>query len=128
MQPLPTVSPFDGGEIIVTRFYCPASDVTVDGRFYVEIPFASLSAEQLQYVEAFIRCEGKLNRLQDELDLSYPTLRSRLHDIIRALGYEPGKEEGERMSEEERRRILDDLDKGAIGFEEAMQLLGGTDA
>jgi hypothetical protein len=128
MQPLPTVSPFDGGEIIVTRFYCPASDVTVDGRFYVEIPFAALSAEQLQYVEAFIRCEGKLNRLQDELDLSYPTLRSRLHDIIRALGYEPGKEESERMSEEERRRILDDLDKGAIGFEEAMQLLGGTDA
>ena len=128
MQPLPTASPFDGGPIVITQFYCPESDVTVDGRFYVEIPFAALSAEQLQYVEAFIRCEGKLNRLQDELDLSYPTLRSRLHDIIRALGYEPGKEESERMSEEERRRILDDLDKGAIGFEEAMQLLGGTDA
>ena len=40
-----------------------------------------------------MRNEGKLNRMEDELGLSYPTIRSRLHEIIRALGYEPGQDE-----------------------------------
>lgn len=128
MKPLPTRSPFDGGEIVVTRFYCPGSDVTVEGRFAVDVPFAQLSPEQLHFVETFVRCEGKLSRMEDELGLSYPTLRSRLHDIIRALGYEPGREESSGVSEEERRAILSELDQGTITFEQAMARLQGDEA
>lgn len=126
MNLLPTRSPFDGGEIVVTRFYCPGSDTTVEGRFAVVSPFPQLTPEQLHFVETFLRCEGKLSRMEGELNLSYPTLRSRLHDIIRALGYEPGKEEPTPMSEESRRAILNELDAGRISFDEAMaQLQGG---
>lgn len=125
MNPLPTRSPFDGGEIIVTRFYCPESDITVDGRFAVHTPFAQLSPEQLAFVETFVRCEGKLSRMEGELGLSYPTIRNRLHEVIRALGFEPGKEEASSPSDSERRQILADLDGGAISFDEAMTLLGG---
>lgn len=128
MKPLPTRSPFDGGEIVVTRFYCPGSDVTVEGRFAVGVPFAQLSPEQLHFVETFVRCEGKLSRMEDELGLSYPTLRSRLHDIIRALGYEPGREESSGVSEEARRAILSELDQGTITFEQAMARLQGDEA
>ena len=128
MNSLPTRSPFDGGEIVVTRFYCPGSDITVEGRFTVLSPFPQLSPEQLHFVETFLRCEGKLSRMEGELNLSYPTLRSRLHDIIRALGYEPGKEEATTVSEERRRSILNDLDAGRISFEEAMATLQGGDA
>jgi hypothetical protein len=127
MNLLPTRSPFDGGEIVVTRFYCPGSDVTVEGSFAPITPFAQLSPEQLHFVETFVRCEGKLSRLEGELDLSYPTLRSRLHDIIRALGYEPGKEEAAPVSEERRRTLLSDLDAGRISFDEAMVRLQGGD-
>ncbi len=125
MQPLPTASPFDGGPIVITQFYCPESDVTVDGRFYAETPFAALTPEQLHFVEAFVRCEGKLSRLSDDLGLSYPTLRSRLHDIIRALGYEPGKEESTGLSADERRQVLSELESGEIEFDEAMRRLEG---
>jgi hypothetical protein len=127
MNLLPTRSPFDGGEIVVTRFYSPGSDVTVEGRFAVVSPFPQLSPEQLHFVETFLRCEGKLSRMEGELNLSYPTLRSRLHDIIRALGYEPGKEEpAATVSEEQRRSILDELGAGRISFDDAMaQLQGG---
>ena len=41
MNLLPIRSPFDGGEIVVTRFYCPGSDTTVEGRFAVVSPFPS---------------------------------------------------------------------------------------
>ena len=127
MHTLPGASPFDDGEIIVTRFYCPGSDVTVEGRFAVVMPFAQLDAEQLRFVEIFLRCEGKLSRMEGELGLSYPTIRNRLHEIIRALGYEPGKEEAAPAPEIDRRSILNDLDAGNITFDQAMSQLHGED-
>ena len=127
MIPLPSKSPFDGGEIVVTRFYCPGTDITIEGRFAVIAPFPQLSAEQLQFVETFLRCEGKLSRMEGELGISYPTIRNRLHEIIRALGYEPGKEESAGLPEEKRSTILTDLDEGRLSFDDAMKLLQGDD-
>ena len=124
MRPLPTQCPISGGEIVVTRFYCPDSDITVEGRFYVAAPFAQLTPEQVNFVEVFVRNEGKLNRMEDELGLSYPTIRSRLHEIIRALGYEPGKDEP--AAAVDRTAVLADLDTGKISFEDAMKLLEGA--
>jgi hypothetical protein len=125
MLPLPTHCPFGGGPIVVTQFYCPDSGLKVEGEFEIMLPFVQLSAEQLQFVETFVRCEGKFNRMESELGLSYPTLRTRLHEIIRALGYEPGKEEPPAMTEQERRRVLDSLNAGELNFDEAMQVLKG---
>ena len=61
--------------------------------------------------------------MEEEFGLSYPTIRARLHEVIRALGYEPGKESSDALTEEERRKILEDLDKGKITSEEAMKML-----
>ncbi|MFC1465408.1 MAG: DUF2089 domain-containing protein [Candidatus Brachytrichaceae bacterium NZ_4S206] len=125
MKTLPSQCPICGGEIVVTRFQCDQCDVTIEGRFVVS-RFARLSDEQLRFVETFIRCEGKISRMEAELDLSYPTIRARLHEVIRALGYEPGKDEGATvpsLSPAERRRILEDLDQGRITAEQAMKLL-----
>ena len=127
MLPLPRRCPLTGGEIVVTRFYCPDADVSVEGRFAVEQPpFAQLAPEQVKFIEIFVRNEGKLNRMEGELNLSYPTLRLRLQEIIRAMGYEPGKEEPPppaTLSSEERRRVLDDLDAGKLTIDEAMKKL-----
>ena len=46
-----------------------------------------------------------------------------LHEIIRALGYEPGKESSASSSDEDRRKILENLNRGEISSEEAMELL-----
>jgi hypothetical protein len=125
MNQLPTQCPICGGEIQVTRFYCQQCDTTVEGHFEIG-RFLRLSPEQLQFVEAFVRCEGKLNRMEDEVGMSYPTLRSRLLEVIRALGYEPGREEpAPKISDEERRRVLEELDQGRISPEEAMRVLQG---
>ena len=123
MNKLPTKCPLCGGEIAVTRIYCRECDTTIEGRFSGG-PFSQLTPEQLQFVETFVRLEGKITRMEDELGLSYPTIRNRLHEVIRALGYEPGiGEEFPRMTDEERQRILEDLDKGLISADKAMLLL-----
>lgn len=122
MNTLPTRCPLCSGEISVTRLYCRDCDTTIEGRF-ASGPFSQLSAEQLEFVEIFVRCEGKITRMESEINLSYPTIRNRLHEIIRALGYEPGGEEPVGLTDEERQRILEDLDKGAISAEEAMRLI-----
>jgi len=71
-----------------------------------------------------VRCEGKISRMEGEIGLSYPTIRSRLHEIIRSLGYEPGVSNGIQVpTEEERQRILEDLDEGLVTVDEAIQLL-----
>ena len=127
MLPLPTQCPLTGGPVIVTRLYCPESGLTIEGEFAITLPFGQLSPEQLRFVEIFVRCEGKLNRMEEELKLSYPTIRTRLHEVIRALGHEPRREEAETISAAERKKVLQQLDSGKISFEEAMQLLQGGD-
>jgi len=97
----------------------------VEGHFEIG-RFMRLTSEQLQFIETFVRCEGKLNRMESEMAMSYPTLRSRLLEVIRALGYEPGREEPAiRVSDEERKRVLDELDRGRISADEAMRILQG---
>jgi hypothetical protein len=78
----------------------------------------------MDFIETFLRCEGKINRVEKELNLSYPTIRNRLHEVIHALGYELGaEEETERLSDVERQSILEDLEAGKISADEALNLL-----
>ena len=74
-------------------------------------------------MELFVRTEGKITRMETDMELSYPTIRNRLLEIIRALGYEPGEDEFAGLSDEERKHILDDLDAGKINYEEALRLI-----
>lgn len=122
MHPAPHSCPVCHGELVLTRLVCRDCETAIEGRFESG-PFSRLSPEQLLFVEAFVRNEGKITRMEEEFKLSYPTIRSRLHDVIRALGYEPGKDSPATLTEEERRKILEDLDSGKITSEEAMRML-----
>jgi hypothetical protein len=109
----------------VTRLYCRHCDTSLEGHFSLG-RFYELSPEQLHFVETFVRCQGKLNRVQEELGLSYPTVRSRLHDVIRALGYEVDEEEEAPVAAEVRQEVLAALASGEITPEEAARRLRGV--
>jgi hypothetical protein len=127
MNRLPNQCPIcSNEELTITGFYCRECDTRVEGRFVTNAPFAQLTTEQLVFVETFVRCEGKFNRMESELGLSYPTLRSRLYEIIRAMGHEPGKDDVVTLSDKERRRVLESLEAGEISYEEAMRILQGA--
>ncbi|MCC7130578.1 MAG: hypothetical protein B6D39_10325 [Anaerolineae bacterium UTCFX2] len=128
MQPVPNRCPLCGGELTVTRIYCRSCDTAYEGRFSSSL-FSNLTQDQLNFMVTFVRCEGKISRVGEEIGLSYPTIRNRLHEVIRALGYEPGgDDEPPGLTDEERQRILEDLDSGAISAAEAMRLLREVEA
>ena len=129
MNQLLSKCPVCGAQLTVTRMYCVSCDTTIEGNFNtISGPFANLTAEQIQFVLTFVRCEGRLNRMEDELNLSYPTIRNRLYEVIRALGFEPGKEEAPvRLTVDDRRRILEELEKGKVTPEQARKMLQGLD-
>ncbi len=125
--PVPGHCPVCGEAMNITRLHCDQCDVTVEGRFSLG-RLALLSPEQLEFVEVFLRCEGKITRVEKELGISYPTVRSRLNEIIETMGYEvqhaPDAFDSEAAAEA-RRQVLDDLAAGRITSEEAIELLRG---
>lgn len=121
MYPVIGKCPVCGDTLSVTRLHCRGCDSALEGKFSLG-RFYQLSPAQLAYVETFIRCEGKLTRLQDELGMSYPTARARLSEVIEALGYEV-HEEPPPVSVEERKSILEQLAAGDITPENAVELL-----
>lgn len=126
MRPAPTNCPICQSEMEVVRLHCSSCDTSLEGRFALG-QFSNLSPEQMEFVFTFVRCEGKINRMEQELGLSYPTIRNRLHEVIRALGYEPGKDEPVEVTQEQRNKILEDLSAGVITAEEATRLLRGEE-
>ena len=122
MYPVIGKCPVCGDTLSVSRLHCRACDTALEGQFSLG-RFYKLSPQQLAFVETFIRCEGKLTRVQDELGMSYPTARGRLSDVIRALGYEVGEEP--EVSPEERKLILERIASGEISSEDAVGLLKG---
>jgi hypothetical protein len=104
----------------IARLHCNSCGTSLEGDFQLG-GWSGLSQEQLAFVETFVRCEGKLNRMEKEIGLSYPTLRNRLQEIIRLMGYEPGASDA--SEEEDRRRVLEDVAAGRMSTQEAVQHL-----
>ncbi len=126
MYSAPTHCPVCHSELTVTRLHCSSCDTSIEGQF-TGGPFSHLTAEHLDFIVTFVRCEGKINRMEQEVGLSYPTIRNRLHEVIRALGFEPGKDEVVEISPERRGAVLADLETGKISADEAMRLLRGEE-
>ena len=126
MRPAPTRCPICQSELTVAKLHCSSCDTTIEGNF-VSGQFSNLTPEQLDFVFTFVRCEGKINRMEQEVGLSYPTIRNRLHEVIRALGFEPGKDEVVEVSAEKRSSVLEDLESGKISADDAMRILRGEE-
>ncbi|HPD41176.1 MAG TPA: DUF2089 domain-containing protein [Anaerolineae bacterium] len=118
MYRMPARCPICEGELLVERLTCSQCGTSLEGSFSLE-RLSRLSEEQWQFVELFLRCEGKLTRVQEELGISYPTARNRLHDVLHALGYEMEEE----PTAETRQQLLDDLAEGKTTVRRVLQLL-----
>jgi hypothetical protein len=126
MRPAPARCPICQSELTVVRLHCSSCDTSIEGNFSAG-QFSNLTPEQLEFIFTFVRCEGKINRMEQELGVSYPTIRNRLNEVIRKLGYEPGREEPVEITQERRNGILEDLSAGKITAEEATRLLRGEE-
>jgi hypothetical protein len=117
MHSLITRDPVSGGELIVTRLECPDSGIVIEGQFSLGW-IGRLSREQLDFVEMLVKYRGNIQKLAAELDVAYNTARSRLDEIVSALGGTPDSD-----GRVDRRVILDRLASKEISVEEAMRLM-----
>lgn len=125
MNPVIGNCPICGQDLVVTQLHCRNCDTTLGGQFSLGRLF-HLQPHQLQFVEIFIRCEGKITRVEQELGLSYPAVRARLNEVIRALGYEVGETSAEPIDEVERQEILRQISAGELSADEAIAMLQGA--
>ena len=68
MRPAPTICPICQSNLEVTRLHCTSCDTSLEGRFEMG-HFSNLSPDQMEFIFTFIRCEGKINRVEQELNL-----------------------------------------------------------
>lgn len=120
MYTVPTGCPVCHDDLLVARLICRNCGSALEGRFSMS-KMGRLTPEQLHFVETFLRCEGKINRVQEELGISYPTVRNRLEEVIQALGYQVHK--AQNVDKERRQEILEQLARKEIAPEEALRLL-----
>ena len=129
--------PVCSGELAVTRLHCRSCGTTLEGDFSVG-RFGRLSREQLALLESFLRSRGNLRDMERELGLSYPTVRSRVEALVRALGFGPRADAEEPTAEAAadgatilvtRQHILEQLARHQISAEDAadaIRALGRT--
>ena len=80
--------PICSSELAVTRLHCASCGTTLEGDFSVG-RFGRLNRDQLTLLESFLRSRGNLRDMERELGISYPTVRSRVEALVRALGFGP---------------------------------------
>lgn len=80
--------PVCSNELAVTRLHCRSCGTTLEGDFSVG-RFGRLNRDQVVLLESFLRSRGNLRDMERELSISYPTVRSRVEALIRALGFGP---------------------------------------
>jgi len=81
---LPCVCPSCQSQLKVKSLKCDVCQTEVSGLY--ELPaLARLSPDDQQFVLQFVKCSGSLKDMAKYMDLSYPTVRNLLDDIIERL-------------------------------------------
>ena len=81
---LPTVCPSCQTQLHVASLHCPSCLTCIDGDYPLPA-FLLLPAEEQRFIFDFVLCSGSLKEMAARMELSYPTVRNRLDDIINHL-------------------------------------------
>jgi hypothetical protein len=107
-----------GGAFTIEKVKLDERDIAIEASF-TPPPLAKLTAEDMLFVTAFVRSHGSIKEMEALFGISYPTVKNRLNAISAQLPFvdvnppSPGRD------------VLDQLDKGEISVDEALQRLKG---
>lgn len=106
----------------VTRLHCSHCSTSIEGSFEL-CKFCQLSSDYKDFIEVFVKNRGNIKEIEKELGISYPTVRSKLENVITALGYSAKPIPDTNKSNINKKEVLEKLSKGEITAEEAVDLL-----
>lgn len=114
------ICPICHKDLYVKTLKCENCETEVTGEFALS-PFDYLTKEQLEFALVFIKNQGNIKGIEKSLNISYPTVKKNIDDLLKALGFNQTNEEIVLTREE----IKMKLKNGEIDFDEAEELLGG---
>ena len=137
----PTTCPVCSESLITLRLGCTSCGAEVSGHFDT-CRFCRLDRSDMETLEVFLRSRGNIRDVQAHLEVSYPTARARLVEVLDRLGLgsEQGPAPGSSHAPADGRTgdpgaapegvgvdpaaVLADLAAGRIGVADAERLLG----
>ncbi|MCR5741047.1 MAG: DUF2089 domain-containing protein [Gammaproteobacteria bacterium] len=109
--------PICDGEVVISEFKCTECGTKVVGEFPLS-KFDYLSEDLQNFALIFIKNQGNIKSIEKDLNISYPTVKKTLEELINALGFTATIEEGKKRED-----VLNLLKNGDITFEEAEEAL-----
>ena len=107
-----------GASLLVERVKLKEDDIVLEGSFELP-PLARLTMEDQIFVTAFVRSHGSIKDMEQLFGISYPTVKNRLNRISQMLEFV------EINPPASRAEILEELDRGDISVEDALEKMGG---
>ena len=84
MKNLPKDCPSCSSPLSVKRLHCEACETEVEG-LYPLPPLTGMANEDQAFILNFIKASGSLKEMAKLMQVSYPTVRNRLNDIIEKI-------------------------------------------
>jgi|SRR5690554_4538445 len=101
---------------LITQVYLPDEKITLEGSFQLP-PFAELGMDDQIFIAAFIKTNGSIKQMESIFNISYPTVKSRLHRIAKLLDIVDIEVQRSSPLDD----ILSQLEAGTISVSDALQ-------
>lgn len=109
--------PVCSSELKATRLTCTTCGTVIESDFSLS-KFELLSSEHLNFVEIFLKNRGSIKDVEKEMGISYPTVKAKLNEVLKALGYSVVEES---FQQGDVSRVIEELEKGDIDVDEAIK-------
>ncbi len=129
VNPVISVCPVCKHDLKVRKLSCDHCDTVIEGSFTLS-KFNYLETEKLYFIEVFVKNRGNIKTIEKELNISYPTVKKMLDDVIVGLGYslDPELDDEEVKKEKQEYKaskasILEKIANKEISVLEAVEML-----
>ena len=127
VNPVLATCPVCKHNLNVVKLHCDHCETTIEGDFTLS-KFNYLETEKLYFIEVFMKNRGNIKMIEKELNISYPTVKKMLDEVIVKLGYslEPFDEEQivkESVADKvNKASILEKIEKGELTVADAIEI------
>ena len=131
VNPVLSTCPVWKHELRVEKLHCDHCHTSIEGSFTLS-KFNYLETEKLYFIEVFIKNRGNIKQIEKELNISYPTVKKMLDEVIVGLGYSVSEdddaflrnqEKEEPVKKTEKASVLERIEKGELSVQQALELL-----
>jgi hypothetical protein len=105
--------PSCGGEMVTSELKCPQCDLRIKKDFAL-CEFCKLSDDDYEFLKVFLRTQGQITDIEKILNLSYPTIKTKIDTLLKNLNLSPL---------ENHEDPLESLARGTLSVDEVVAIL-----